>query len=291
MSTIIQAIVLGIVQGLSEFIPISSSAHLIIVPWLFGWNDPVLDSLTFDVALHLGTLLALIVFFAADWIRLIRAVLASIAERKIGSDVDRRLGWLIVIGTIPGGIVGVLLETKIEQLFHQPNVRIEPVSMIVMAVIIALLGAALFVAERIARHVRSMEQITLKDALLIGIAQAFAIFPGVSRSGSTITAGLALGLERPAAARFSFLLSAPIIAGAGAKSLFEIYGGLKSGQIPQTELLLFPIGFIAAAISGFLCIRFLMQFLQKNSTDIFVFYRWALAVLIVIVALFWPPRG
>ncbi len=281
---ILQAIILGIVQGLAEFIPISSSAHLIIVPWLFGWNDPVLDSLTFDVALHLGTLVALLWFFAADWVRLIRAGIASIVERKIGDDVDRRLAWFIIIGTIPGGIAGVLGEKAITELFHKPSAPIAPMAMIVMAIIIALLGAALFVAERIAKHVRGMNDLSLKDTILIGLAQAFAIFPGVSRSGSTITAGLALGLQRETAARFSFLLSAPIIAGAGAKSLLEIYSGIKSGAITQNELILFPAGFIAAAISGYFCIRFLLRFLQKNSTDIFVYYRWALAVLIVAVA-------
>ncbi len=281
---ILQAIVLGIVQGLSEFIPISSSAHLIIVPWLFGWNDPVLDSLSFDVALHLGTLVALLVFFADDWVRLIRAGVASIVEGKIGDDVDRRMGWFIVIGTIPGGIAGVLGEKAITDLFHKPNVPIAPMAMIVMAVIIVLLGALLFIAERIARHVRALDQVSLKDAVLIGLAQAFAIFPGVSRSGSTITAGLALGLERPAAARFSFLLAAPIVAGAGLKSLLDIYHQLKDGAISPAELPLFPFGFIAAAISGYLCIHFLLRYLQKNSTDVFVYYRWALAVLIIAVA-------
>jgi undecaprenyl-diphosphatase len=140
-------------------------------------------------------------------------------------------------------------------------------------------------AERFARHVRHMEQMTLKDALVIGVAQAFAIFPGVSRSGSTITAGLAIGFERESAARFSFLLSAPIIAGAGLKSLAEIYTGISSGSIPQNDLILFPIGVIAAAISGYLAIRFLMRYLQRNSTNLFVYYRWALATLIIVVAL------
>jgi undecaprenyl-diphosphatase len=281
----LQAIILGIVQGLTEFIPISSSAHLIIVPWLFGWNNPVLDSLTFDVALHLGTLLAVLAYFWDDWVRFVRAGIASLVERRIGQDRDRRLAWLLVIGTIPGGIVGWLGETKIEELFHQAGVPPTPTAMIVMAVIIAVLGAALFIAERIARHVRTMEQLTLRDTLIIGVAQAFAIFPGVSRSGSTITAGLGIGLERPDAARFSFLLGAPIIAGAGLKSLTEIYGGFKSGAIPQAELVLFPLGFVTAAVCGYLTIRYLLRFLQRNSTDIFVYYRWALAVLILAVAL------
>ncbi len=148
--TLIQAVILGIVQGLTEFVPISSSAHLIIIPWLFHWNDP---SLAFDIALHLGTLVSLLWFFAADWVRLFRAGISSIVERKIGDDVDRRLAWFIIIGTIPGGIAGVLGEKAIEELFHKPNAPIAPMAMIAMAIIIALLGAALFVAERIAKMV------------------------------------------------------------------------------------------------------------------------------------------
>lgn len=281
---ILQAIVLGIVQGLTEFIPISSSAHLIIIPWLFQWTDPALSSLSFDVALHLGTLVALLWFFAADWVRLITAGISSLVERRIGGDVDRRLAWIIVIGTIPGAIAGILGESKIEELFHQPNVPVQPGAMIVMAIIIALLGAALFIAERIAPHLRGMDRLSFRDAVLVGLAQALAIFPGVSRSGSTITAGLALGLERETAARFSFLLSAPIIAGAGLKSLYDVYGALRSGALPSSELWLFLVGFAAAAISGYLCIRFLLRYLQNHTTDVFVYYRWALAVLIVVVA-------
>jgi len=279
---ILQALILGIVQGLTEFIPISSSAHLIIVPWLFGWDDP---GLAFDVALHLGTLIALLWFFAADWVRVIRAGIASIVERKIGDDLDRRLAWLLVIGCVPGGIAGVLAESKLEELFHQPNSAHRADAMIAMGVIIALLGAALFIVERIARHVRGMATLSLKDAIVVGLAQALAIFPGVSRSGATITAGLALGFEREAAARFSFLLSAPIIAGAGAKSLFDVYGELRRGALGSSELTLFAVGFLAAAISGYLCIKFLLRFLQRNSTDIFVYYRWLLSALIIVIAL------
>jgi undecaprenyl-diphosphatase len=278
--TIIQAVILGIVQGLTEFMPISSSAHLIIIPWLLHWNDP---GLAFDVALHLGTLVALLWFFAADWVRLVRAGIASIVERKIGDNSDRRLAWLLVIGTIPGVLAGVLGESKIEELFHQPNSPHTPEAMTAMAIIIALLGAALFVAERIARHHRGLARVSLKDTILIGLAQALAIFPGVSRSGSTIAAGLALGLERQAAARFSFLLAAPIVAGAGVKSLFSVYSELRTGAMAQSELLLFALGFVTAAVSGYLCIKFLLRYLQKNSTDIFVYYRWALSVLIIII--------
>jgi undecaprenyl-diphosphatase len=285
MITIIEAILLGILQGITEFIPISSSAHLIIVPWLFGWTNPALTSLSFDVALHLGTLLAVLWFFWRDWVRLFHAAIASIAERKIGADPDRRLAWLIVIGCIPGGIAGVLGEGKIEELFHQPGVPIQPSAMIAVAVIIALFGAILFLVDHIARHIRSMNQLSVKDAILVGLAQALAIFPGVSRSGATITAGLALDLDRPSAAKFSFLLAAPIIAGAGAKSLFDVFRGVQSGAITSSELILFPIGFVAAAISGYLCIKYLLRFLQHHTMNIFVFYRWALAALIIVVAL------
>jgi len=279
---IFQAIILGIVQGLTEFIPVSSSAHLIIVPWVLGWQDP---GLTFDVALHLGTLVALLIFFARDWLRLIRAGVASIVEWKIGDDADRKLAWLIVIGSIPGAIAGVLAESKIEELFHQPNAPHNSGAMIAMGIIIALLGAALFIVERIAQHVRALNAASFKDAIIIGLAQALAIFPGVSRSGATITAGLALGFQREAAARFSFLLAAPIIAGAGAKSLFNIYGDLRRGAIGSSELTLFAIGFVVAAITGYFCIRFLLQYLQKNSADIFVYYRWLLAAFVIVLAL------
>ena len=275
---IFQAVLLGIVQGLTEFIPISSSAHLVILPWLLNWQDP---GLAFDIALHLGTLVALLAFFARDWIRLIRAGIASIVERKIGDDVDRRLAWLIVIASVPGALVGALAESKIEELFHAPNPQHNANAMIAMGVIIALLGAALFAAERLARHLRNLDQISLKDAILIGCAQALAIFPGVSRSGATITAGLALGFERESAARFSFLLSAPLIAGAGAKSMFDL---VRKGIAPD-EMIFFGVGFLVAALSGYLCIKFLLRFLQNNTTNVFVFYRWGLAILVITVAL------
>ena len=276
---VVKSVILGIVQGLTEFIPISSSAHLIIVPWLFGWTDPVLQSLTFDVSLHLGTLLALIVFFAADWVRLIGAWF------KIGSDPDRRLAWFILVACIPGAIAGVLLEGKIEALFHPEGAPLTRNAMLAMAAIIALLAVLLLLADRLARHERPIGKMRWLDPVLIGLSQALAIFPGVSRSGSTITTGLALGLQREAAARFSFLLSAPIIAGAGARSLLGLAQSVQSGTVTGTELTLFPIGFVAAAVSGFFCIKYLLRFLQKHTAAVFVYYRWALAVLIAVVAL------
>jgi undecaprenyl-diphosphatase len=283
--SILEAVILGIVQGATEFIPISSSAHLIIVPWLAGWNDPALTSLPFDVALHLGTLMAVLIYFAQDWIRLIRAGIASIIERHIGDDPDRRLAWFIIIGTIPGAIVGALAESKIEELFHQPFTPIQPAALIAMAIIIAGMGMLLWLADRMSQHREGMDGLTFKQVILIGLTQALAIFPGVSRSGSTITTGLALGLKRETAARFSFLLSAPVIAGAGLKSLYDVYQGAQAGALTFNDLVLFLVGFIAAAVVGYLCIRFLLNYLQKHTVDVFVYYRFALAILIVMVAL------
>jgi undecaprenyl-diphosphatase len=285
LTTALRAIILGILQGVTEFVPISSSGHPIIVPWLFQWDEPALGSLSFDVALHLGTLVAVLWFFASDWVRLIRAAARSIAERQIGADPDRRLAWLLVLGTVPGAIMGALAESHIEELFHQPNQPIEPAVMIVMAGLIALMGALLFLADHLARHLRGMSDLTLKDTLLIGLAQAVAVFPGVSRSGATITAGLALGLKRDSAAKFSFLLSAPIIAGAGLKSIYDVAQEWQAGAMTGSDLVLFAAGFAAAAISGYLCIKYLLRFLQQHSTNVFVFYRWGLALLIVVAAL------
>ena len=278
----IQSAVLGLVQGVTEFVPISSSAHLVIVPWLFGWTDPALAGLTFDVALHLGTLLAVIVFFAPDWARLIGAWFRSIARLK-ADDAPSRMAWYLLLACIPGGIAGALFEDVVHTSFHvQPIPRL---SMILMAAAIAILGGLLLIADRLGRRVRPFERIRFVDAILIGLAQALAIFPGVSRSGATITAGLSLGLEREAAARFSFLLSAPIIAGAGLKSLYDMAGGIQSGAISSSELIIFPVGFAAAAVSGFFCIKLLLAFLQKHSARSFVYYRWALAALVLLVAL------
>ena len=280
---VLQAAVLGLVQGLTEFIPISSSAHLVIVPWLFGWSDAALGSLTFDVALHLGTLLAVVAFFASDWVRLIGAWFRSVFRLRIDDSPDTRMAWYLLLACIPGGIAGVLFEGDVTASFHVAP--IPRLSMILMAVAIAVLGGLLFLADWLGQQKRPFAKIGPLDAAVIGVAQALAIFPGVSRSGATITAGLALGLERDAAARFSFLLSAPIIAGAGIKSIYELASGASAGAIQRAELIMFPVGFVVAAVSGFLCIKLLLSFLQKHSMRAFVYYRWGLAALVLIVAL------
>ena len=272
-----QALVLGLIQGLTEFLPISSSAHLIFIPWLFGWNNQALNSLQFDVALHMGTLLAVLVYFAPDWRRLISAFVRSVLERRIGSDPDRRLVWYIVFATVPAFVVGVLAESQIDELFHDPsNLR---GGLLIIAVMMNVMGALLLLAERMGKHAVELKNITLRTALGIGVAQALALIPGVSRSGSTITTGLFLGLKREAAARFSFLLSTPIVLGAGMKKMYDVFQG--GDGIPADQTGGFVVGFLAAAVSGFLCIFFLMRYLQSRSTAPFIWYRFMVGIILL----------
>lgn len=279
----LQSVILGIVQGLTEFIPVSSSAHLVILPWLFNWQSKALSGLAFDVSLHFGTLLAVLAYFAKDWVTYIKAGFRSVRERRIGADPDRRMAWYIVIGCVPGGLAGLLFEGAIERLFHGSAITAS--AMVWLGAILAAMGLVLFLSDRLARHARPLSGISLRDAALIGTAQAMAIFPGVSRSGATITAALALGYTREAAARFSFLLAAPLIAGASAKSGLDLWRQWQAGTLTADELSLVPIGVLAAAVSGFFCIKFLLAFLQKHSTTPFAWYRWALGALVIVVAL------
>lgn len=278
---LVQALILGIVQGLTEFLPVSSSAHLLIVPWLFGWRNGAVTSIPFDVALHMGTLLAVLVYFAADWRRLIAAFVRSIEERRIGDDPDRRLAWLIVIASVPAAAVGVLGESQIDHLFHeQKNLE---VGLYIIATMMIVMGALLFAAERLGKRQLELSQIGLPTAVVVGLAQALALIPGVSRSGSTITAGLFRGLKREAAARFSFLLATPIVLAAGVKKLYDV---LKSPEgIQAADQMGYVVGFAASAISGFLCIYFLMRYLQRHSTAPFIVYRFLVGAGIIILLL------
>lgn len=264
--SIIEAIVLGIVQGLTEFIPVSSSAHLVLVPWWLGWDPP---PLSFDTFLHLGTLLAVVTYFWRDWWDLAQAVIDRLRGR--GDDAKWRLAVAIVVGTIPAAIIGYLFESYFEAMFGEPAL---------VAAMLLVTGVILIFAEAWKRGGLPLASIRLSDAALIGLAQAVAIVPGISRSGATIATGLLRGLDRPAAARYSFLLSAPIIFGAGIfqlKSLAE--GGIDS--IGVTPLI---VGFIAAALSGFLAIRFLMRYLQTRSLYLFAGYVWVFGTLSLLRA-------
>jgi undecaprenyl-diphosphatase len=274
----IQALIMGIVQGLTEFLPISSSGHLILVPWLFGWKDPFIDSLEFSVMLHMGTLLALLVYFWRDWVRLIPAGLASIRDRSIGDDPDRKMAWLLVISTIPAVLVGPLLTGPIEDAIRKPAE---------VALMLCVGAAILWLADRWGSKLREMASLTFGGALGIGIAQVLALVPGISRSGVSISAGLFLGLTREAAARFSFLMATPVVAGAGiweARKLFS-----HDPTAPTASAHLVVIGFIAAAVAGTLAIRFMLEFLKRRPVTVFVVYRVAAAILVFVVLL--SPHG
>ena len=267
MVSILQAIVLGLTQGITEFAPVSSSGHLILVPWLFGWtivNDPALNK-TFDVALHMGTLIGALIYFREDVMRYLRAWIDSIRARAIRT-IDEKLAWALVIGTIPGAIFGALFEGVIEDKLGQPWL---------IATMLVIFGVLLVVVDQRARSNRDLEDLTVRDGLMLGLAQAVALQPGVSRSGVTMTAGRRVGLDRESAARFSFLLALPIIAGAGALKAVDLVQHGFQGYAPQ-----FFWGVIASAVSGFLVIWGLLSYLRRNDYRVFLGYRVGVAVLV-----------
>jgi undecaprenyl-diphosphatase len=253
----LQAILLGLVQGLTEFLPVSSTAHLILFPWLLGWKDP---GQTFDVSLHVGTLLAVAVYFRRDWVEMVTR--------------NREQLMFVLVGCIPAGVIGVLFEKRIEFLSLPGEFRYAP---LVIGFFLVLGGLWLYWMDSRGKKQREIEKMELRDALLIGVGQAVALLPGVSRSGATIGTGLMLGLTREAAARFSFLLSTPIIAGAVA------YKGLKlvRAGIPPEQAESMAWGILASGISGYAAIWFLMKLVRTQSYNGFVIYRIALAAMIV----------
>ena len=270
------AIVLGILQGLTEFLPISSSAHLIIVPWLFGWKE---SGLQFDVALHMGTLVAVLIYFWRDLLDMVLAVPPGIKSRRPFENPKSRLAWIIVVGSIPAAIVGLLFNDRIDNYFHQATGSNRAIALV--ALLMIGLALILLVAERTARHTRPMEDLGWKSGLFIGCAQALALLPGVSRSGSTITAGLMTGLKRDSAARFSFLLGVPAIVGAGALETKKVMDAGLSGN----QLTTFIVGAVTSAIVGYMAIAFLLAFLRSNSTFAFIVYRIIFGVTILSLVL------
>jgi undecaprenyl-diphosphatase len=269
---IFAAALLGIVQGLTEFLPISSSAHLILVPWFLGWKP---EGLAFDVSLHVGTAIAVIAFFWKDWIRLACELILGIKEGKLLGNPDRRLAWFLVVGTIPALVAGLAFEGFVEQQLRSP---------LIIVFTLAILAAFLFWAERRSRQDRTIENYTWADSISIGFSQALALIPGVSRSGITMTVGMLRNSTRTSAARFSFLLSTPVIAGAGILELLRL---VKAALHPSQGMELvhwnaLAVGFVCAAVSGFLCIRFFLRYLQTRSFMPFVVYRFLLAGLVFV---------
>lgn len=279
-----QAIVLGIVQGLTEFLPISSSAHLIIFPWLLDWETP---GLSFDTSLHLGTLTAVFVYFRREIARMIAAIphalsnpvglLLDRVDAPTERDPDARMGLLIVVATIPGLVIGLLFEGQIDEFFHADDASGTAIG--VIATMLIVVGLVMLAAERIGQRDLHAANLGWKDAAIIGVAQAIALIPGTSRSGATISAGLFRGLTRADAARFSFLAGMPLVLGAGLKSLIEVIGEGMTGH----EVALFVSGAVSAGVVGFLAISGLLRFLANRSTLVFVAYRIAFGLLLLTI--------
>jgi len=266
----IHALVLGIVQGATEFLPVSSSGHLVLVPWLLGWPAP---GLAFDAFLHLGTIVAVIAYFWRDLLSLAAAWLRSLRDRSLAGSPQRRVAWLILLGTVPAAVAGLLLEGFFEELFANPAA---------VGVFLLVTAALLTASERWGRQERRAEEMTWLDGLLVGASQAIAIAPGLSRSGATIAAGLWRGLTRPVAARYSFLLSVPIVVGAGLLQTRKLLDGIGVQWLPLAA------GFLASTVVGYLCIHFLLAFLQRGRLYGFAIYCAAAgAITLALVVVGW----
>jgi undecaprenyl-diphosphatase len=271
MDILFQALVMGVVQGLTEFLPVSSSGHLIVVPYLLGWDDAFLTSLAFSVMLHVGTLVALLLYFRSDWRRLIPAGLAAVRDRSFQGDDDRRIAWLLVVATIPAAVLGFLLEEVIETSFRE-------VGLVALALVVG--GVLLFAADRFGASSRGIPDLTPRIAAFIGFAQALALVPGISRSGISIAAGRVVGLDRGSAARFAFLMATPVTAGAGVYEVARLAG---EGGVASTSVPPLVVGMVASAVSGLAAIHFMLGFLRRQSLDVFVLYRFVLAAVVLIV--------
>lgn len=269
---LLKAAILGTVQGLTEFLPVSSTGHLILTHELLGTDEDTYG-LSFDVALHMGTLVALLVYFGARWWRLLLGGLATIRARSLDDD-DGRLAWLIVLGTIPAAILGLAFADAIDSAFRSPWV---------VATMLIAFSFVFVAAEAAGKRTRALWQLTWVDAAVVGLAQAVALIPGVSRSGATISAGLFRDVDRSDAATFAFLLSAPIIAGAGLTKAPGVVADFADGTLGGQEAAFFAVGMACSAIVGYVAIAFLLRFLATNTLRPFVYYRVALGLIVYAV--------
>lgn len=273
MDLVLQALVMGLVQGLTEFLPISSSGHHIIIPYVFGWDDEFIKSLAFSVMLHIGTLVALLAYFRADWVRIVPAGVAAVRDRSFRGDPDRKLAWLLVATTIPAAIVGSLFSEFIETQIRQAE----------LVAMMLLVGAAiLWTADHLGGRTKGVGDVTFPIAIGVGAAQALALVPGISRSGISISAARFAGLDRPAAARFAFLMATPITLGA---IVFEARKLIAGESTVPVELAPLIVGLIASLVSGLLAIHFMLRYLRTRSLDIFVWYRLVLAAFVILLIL------
>jgi undecaprenyl-diphosphatase len=269
MDTLFAAIIMGIVQGLTEFLPVSSSGHLIIVPYLLGIRDPFITSLEFSVILHIGTLVALLLYFRNDWLRLVPAFFATLRDRSLAGDPDRRLAMLLAVATVPAAIIGFL--------FHDLEDVIREVGLVAAMLVVG--GGILWLAERTGSREKDALELTFPQVLAIGAAQAIALIPGISRSGISISAARFAGLGREAAARFSFLMATPIIIGAAVFEVRKLVTGEAGVPIELGPLI---VGMVASFVAGVLAIGFLLRYLRTRSLTIFVVYRLVLAAVVVV---------
>ena len=269
---LMQAAILGLVQGLSEFLPISSSGHLIIVPYLLHW-DEFQNNLLFDIGLHLGTTVALLIFFWKDWWRIGTAFLNQIlsTERRLLKDKDSKMFLILVIGSLPAAFFGIAFQEFVEKSVRQP---------LVVGVMLVVFAFILRYASKIGKGTRSLDQTRFRDSLVVGLWQALSLIPGVSRSGSTITGALLLGFDKETAVRFSFLLSTPAIVGVGIIKLKDL---VQMGLSDQAGV--FLVGFLVSAVSGYLVIKFLLNYIKTHSFDVFVKYRIIVGAVIIILSL------
>jgi undecaprenyl-diphosphatase len=266
--TILQAIVLGIVQGLTEFIPVSSSGHLVLVPHFLGWQFSSSQAFIFDVLVQWGTLLAVFIFFRKELLAISLAFVRGIVQRKPMADPDSRMGWYLILATIPAVVIGLLCKDMIENAFSNPKMT---------GVFLLVTAALLVIAEKVGQRSRSLEQIRWQDSLWIGFSQVLALLPGVSRSGSTIAGGMSRHLDRSSAARFSFLMSVPVMLGAGLLAIKDLL------ELPGLNEFLLPllVGFLVALVSGYLAIRWLIAYLSKHSLYVFAGYCTVLGLIVI----------
>lgn len=264
---IFSSIFLGIVQGLTEFLPISSSGHLLIFHDLFNWQT--LDNLAFDVFLHWGTLLALVVYFYKDIIRYLSAFLKSLRHWNLNSDLDQKIAWLILISMIPAVIAGIFLDDLINDIFRNS---------FSVAMFLIVVGLIFLMVEKYTKKELDLRSLTWQKSLLLGLAQAIALIPGVSRSGATISTGMALKLNREVAARFSFLMSIPVVFAAGVKKAWDLREMTLSGQ----DWLIYLTGMVAAVVIGIITIKYLLAYLRNHTLNIFAYYRIILGIAIII---------
>jgi undecaprenyl-diphosphatase len=269
--SIFQSIILGIVQGITEFLPISSSAHLVIVPFLLKWEIPSETAFVFNILVQVASLVGVFVFFWRDIYRILHAMLSGIVSKKPFADQEARLGWYLILATVPAGLIGLFLKDQVEATFNSPTIT---------AFFLLVTATLLVIAERVGKRNRDLERMEWKDSVLIGLFQAIAIFPGVSRSGSTITGGMVRDLERPPAARFAFLMSIPIMLAAG------LVGGIDLLEVPNLSSIL-PIlipGFVVSAVVSFFAIGWLIRFLNRYPLYVFSVYCVGLSILTLLTA-------